>query len=206
MPPTIEAIQGDITTLHVDAIVNAANEMLAPGGGVCGAIHKAAGSRLEDACLELPQVKPGVRCLPGMAVATGAFDLPCRAVIHTVGPVWVNGRSGEDDTLARCYQSCLEICRRGKIGSVAFPAISTGSYGFPPEYAAIIAVRTIARAIDPPQGQGGGQRESVPDPFPHLKRIILCAYDEATLGLYRQQLAAAQSGQGQPQQDKTPAT
>lgn len=199
MPPIIEAVEGDITTLRVDAIVNAANEMLAPGGGVCGAIHKAAGPRLEDACLELPEVKPGVRCLPGMAVATGAFDLPSRAVIHTVGPVWVNGRSGEDDTLARCYQSCLEICRKGKVASVAFPAISTGSYGFPPEYAAIIAVRTITRTVIPAEGQ--------PDAYADLKRIILCAYDEATLALYRQQLAAdGPSNQGRPQQDKTPAT
>ena len=195
MPPTIEAIKGDITTLEVDAIVNAANEMLAPGGGVCGAIHKAAGPRLEDACLDLPEVKPGVRCLPGMAVATRAFDLPSRAVLHTVGPVWVNGRSGEDDTLAQCYQSCLEICRKGKIGSIAFPAISTGVYGFPPEYAAIIALGTISRTVWPAEGEE--------DRFPHLKQVVLVAFDDATLELYRKQLAAAEARQ--PREDNAPA-
>ncbi|MEQ8318236.1 MAG: macro domain-containing protein [Phycisphaerales bacterium] len=184
MPPVIEAILDDITTLRVDAIVNAANEMLAPGGGVCGAIHKAAGPRLEDACLELPEVRPGVRCEPGSAIVTRAFELPARCVIHTVGPVWVNGRSGEDDTLARCYRSCLELCRKGKIGSIAFPAISTGVYGFPSEYAAIIAVRTIAAAITPTDDE--------PDPFPKLASITLCAFDDQTLALYRQQLAAAE--------------
>jgi O-acetyl-ADP-ribose deacetylase (regulator of RNase III) len=184
---TIRCVQDDITTLRVDAIVNAANEMLAPGGGVCGAIHRAAGPKLEDACLDLPQVRPGVRCMPGHAVVTRAFDLPARAVMHAVGPVWVNGRSGEDDTLASCYQSCLELCRKGRIGSIAFPAISTGVYGFPPEYAAIIAVRTLTRAITPAEGQA--------DPYPDLKTIILCAFDERTEALYRHHLAAA----GHPQ-------
>jgi len=191
MPPTIEAIQGDITTLELGAIVNAANELLAPGAGVCGAIHKAAGPRLEDVCYDLPEVRPGVRCEPGMAIATRAFDLPAKCVIHTVGPVWVNGRSGEDDTLAQCYRSCLEICRKGKIPSVAFPAISTGSYGFPPEYAAIIAVKTISQAIAP--------TEDTPEPFPTLERIVLCAFDDATLALYRQQLATAGHPQTQGQ-------
>ena len=207
MPPTIEAIQGDITTLAVDAIVNAANEMLAPGGGVCGAIHKAAGPRLEDACLDLPEVKPGVRCLPGMAVVTRSFELPCRAVIHTVGPVWVNGRSGEDDTLAQCYRSCLEICRRGKIGSIAFPAISTGAYGFPPEYAAIIAVGTIAKAVwgAPDRGDGDDDGKNA-DRFPDLQRIVLVGYDDDTLPLYRKQLAAARAQHGpQPKEDTAPA-
>jgi len=185
MPPTIEAIQGDITTLEVGAVVNAANEMLAPGGGVCGAIHRAAGPKLEDACYELPEVKPGVRCLPGTAVATRPFDLPAGCVIHTVGPVWVNGRCGEDDTLARCYEACLEICRKGKIPSVAFPAISTGSYGFPAEYAAIIAVGTMAKAVWPAPGEK--------DRFDHLERIVLVAYDEQTLALYAQQLEAARA-------------
>ncbi|MFI4915467.1 MAG: macro domain-containing protein [Phycisphaerales bacterium JB060] len=195
MAPVIEAIQDDITTLRVDAIVNAANEMLAPGGGVCGAIHRAAGPRLEDACLDLPEIRPGVRCLPGHAVVTRAFELPARCVIHTVGPVWVNGRSGEDDTLAACYQACLELCRKGKIPSIAFPAISTGTFGFPAEYAAIIAVRTLARAIAPTDEQ--------PDPLPHLGRIILCAFDDDTLGLYRQQLAAVGLSQEVAKSDPT---
>ncbi len=181
MPPTIEAIKADITTLHVDAIVNAANELLAPGGGVCGAIHRAAGPKLEDACYDLPEARPGIRCEPGRAVATRAFELPAKCVIHTVGPVWVNGRSGEDDTLAACYEACLEICRKGKIPTIAFPAISTGSYGFPAEYAAIIAVRTLSRAIRP--------TEAAADPLPTLDRILLCAYDNETLALYREQLA-----------------
>ncbi len=180
---TIRAVQADITTLHVDAIVNAANEMLAPGGGVCGAIHRAAGPKLEDACLELPEVRPGVRCLPGHAVVTRSFELPARAVVHTVGPVWVNGRSGEDDTLANCYHACLELCRKGTIASIAFPAISTGSYGFPPEYAAIIAVRTLTRAIAP--------NEDGSDPYPDLKAITLCAFDEETLARYQHQLDIA---------------
>ena len=179
----IRCVQGDITTLHVDAIVNAANEMLAPGGGVCGAIHRAAGPGLEDACLDLPEVRPGVRCPPGKAVVTRSFDLPARAVIHTVGPVWVDGRAGEDDTLASCYRACLELCRKGKIASIAFPAISTGVYGFPPVYAAIIAVRTVTQAIEP--GEDGSS------PYPDLKAITLCAFDEATLALYRLQLEAA---------------
>lgn len=184
---TIRCVQDDITTLRVDAIVNAANELLAAGGGVCGAIHRAAGPKLEDACFELPEVRPGVRCQPGHAVVTRGFDLPARAVVHTVGPVWVDGRSGEDDTLASCYQSCLELCRLGKIASIAFPAISTGIYGFPPEYAAIIAVRTLTRAVAP--------REGEPEAYPDLKTIILCAFDDTTASLYRQHLAAA----GHPQ-------
>lgn len=187
----IRAVQADITKLHVDAIVNAANEMLAPGGGVCGAIHRAAGPKLEDACLDLPMVRPGVRCEPGHAVVTRSFDLPARAVIHTVGPVWVNGRSGEDDTLASCYRACLEICRRGKIASIAFPAISTGSYGFPPEYAAIIAVRTLTRAIAPAPDQQEDGPNPGKAPYPDLKTITLCAFDERTLALYQRQLELA---------------
>ena len=191
MPPTIEAIQAAITTLHVAAIVNAANEMLAPGSGVCGAIHRAAGPRLEDACYDLPEARPGIRCEPGTAVATRGFELPAKCVIHTVGPVWVNGRSGEDDTLAACYRSCLEICRKGKLPTIAFPAISTGSYGFPGEYAAIIAVRTLAQAIRP--------TDEHPEPLPHLERIVLCAFDSKTLGRYQKQLAAAGLREAQPQ-------
>jgi O-acetyl-ADP-ribose deacetylase (regulator of RNase III) len=143
----IAVVEADITTLAVDAIVNAANETLLGGGGVDGAIHRAAGPRLLDACRRLPEVRPGVRCPTGEARITLGFDLPARQVIHTVGPVWRGGGAGEDDLLAACYRASLALAAAGSFSSIAFPAISCGIYGFPPERAAAIAVRTIGGTL-----------------------------------------------------------
>ena len=137
---TIEVVQGDITQQDVDAIVNAANSSLRGGGGVDGAIHRAAGPRLAEAGSALAP------CPPGHAVATPAFDLdpPVRHVIHTVGPVWRGGDQGEAEVLASCYRRSLSVADELGVRSIAFPAVSTGVYGFPPDQAARIAVRTVA--------------------------------------------------------------
>ncbi|HEU5110722.1 MAG TPA: O-acetyl-ADP-ribose deacetylase [Micromonosporaceae bacterium] len=155
---TIEVVLGDITTENVDAVVTAANESLLGGGGVDGAIHRAAGSRLAEAGAA---VGP---CSPGQAVATPAFDLdpPVRYVIHTVGPVWEGGDAGEADVLASCYRRSLRVADELGVRSIAFPAIATGVYGFPSEHAAKIAVATL---------------RSTPTA---VERIRLVAFDEAT--------------------------
>jgi len=134
-------IRGDITRLAVDAIVNAANEALLPGGGVCGAIHRAAGPGLWEECKRIGH------CPPGEAVITGGYALPARYVIHTVGPIWRGGGHGEDETLARCYASSLRLAAEHGIRSIAFPAISTGIYGFPADRAARIAVEAVRRYL-----------------------------------------------------------
>jgi O-acetyl-ADP-ribose deacetylase (regulator of RNase III) len=139
--PVVEAVRGDITTMAVDAVVNAANAQLAQGAGVCGAIFRAAGAaELGAACRALGG------CAPGEAKATSGFALPARWIVHTVGPVWRGGGDGEDEVLASCYRRSLEVA--GSLGarSVAFPAISTGIYGFPPDRAAAIAVATVTGA------------------------------------------------------------
>jgi O-acetyl-ADP-ribose deacetylase (regulator of RNase III) len=160
---TIEVVQGDITREQVDAIVNAANSSLRGGGGVDGAIHRAAGPRLSEAGAALAP------CPPGEAVATPAFDLypPVRHVIHTVGPVWRGGDQGEAELLASCYRRSLGIADELGVRSIAFPAISTGVYGFPSDQAAAIAVGT-ARAT-PAQ----------------VQLIRLVAFDAATRDLLR---------------------
>jgi O-acetyl-ADP-ribose deacetylase (regulator of RNase III) len=141
MAPRLIAVQGDITAERVDAIVNAANARLAGGGGVDGAIHRAAGAeRLRAACRAIG------RCPPGEAVLTDGFDLPARWIIHTVGPVWHGGTSGEPETLASCYRAVLAVADEAGAHSVAFPAISTGVYGYPPDLAAALAVTTIGAA------------------------------------------------------------
>jgi O-acetyl-ADP-ribose deacetylase len=142
MPPLLHAVQGDITTERVDAVVNAANRQLRGGGGVDGAIHRAAGAeRLRAACRVIGE------CPPGHAVVTDAFALPARFIIHTVGPVWHGGTAGEPATLAACYRNAL--ARADEVGarSVAFPAISRGVYGYPSGQAAEVAVAS-ARAAD----------------------------------------------------------
>ncbi len=139
----IEIVQADITTLDVDAIVNAANQKMLGGGGVDGAIHRAAGPELLAACRAVPEVRPGVRCPTGEARITPGFRLPARVVIHTVGPVWRGGDAGEDEALASAYRSSLALAADHGVASVAFPAISTGVYGFPPDRAARIAVETV---------------------------------------------------------------
>jgi O-acetyl-ADP-ribose deacetylase (regulator of RNase III) len=138
----IEVVLGDITAQDVDAIVNAANRSLRGGGGVDGAIHRAAGPRLAKAGAAIAP------CEPGNAMATPAFDLdpPVRHIIHTVGPVWKGGSHGEAETLAACYRRSLEVADEIGARSVAFPAIATGVYGFPSGPAAVIAVRTIKSA------------------------------------------------------------
>ena len=138
-----KTIQGDITTLEVDAIVNAANQRMLGGGGVDGAIHRAAGPELYEACLAVPEVRPGVRCPTGEARITPGFRLPAKFVIHTVGPVYRDGRHGESGLLAACYRNSLVLAAKHGCTSIAFPCISTGVYGYPIEDAAKIAVREV---------------------------------------------------------------
>jgi O-acetyl-ADP-ribose deacetylase (regulator of RNase III) len=138
----IAVIEGDITQRRVDAIVNAANNALASGGGVCGAIHRAAGPDLAEECRMLGG------CATGEAKITQGYNLPARWVIHAVGPVWQGGDSGEGELLARCYRSCLALAARHGIKTIAFPSISTGIYGFPMERAARIAVAEIKSFLD----------------------------------------------------------
>ena len=142
MPPLLQAVQGDITAEEVDAVVNAANRQLRGGGGVDGAIHRAAGAeRLHEACRSIGG------CPPGQAVVTDGFDLPARFIIHTVGPVWQGGTAGEPETLAACYRNALAVADTVGARTVAFPAISTGVYGYPLGQAAEVAV-TTSRAAD----------------------------------------------------------
>lgn len=141
MRDRIEIIEGDIAALGVDAIVNAANRTLLGGGGVDGAIHRAAGPELRAACAALGG------CVTGEAKITPGFKLPARYVIHTVGPVWGGGGSGEDRLLAMCYRNSLQLALAHELASIAFPAISTGAYGFPPDRAARIAVATVLEAL-----------------------------------------------------------
>ena len=160
---------GDITVLAVDAIVNAANERLLGGGGVDGAIHRAAGPRLLEACRALPEVAPGVRCPTGEARLTPGFDLSAEHVIHTVGPVWRGGRSGEPELLASCYRCSLELASERGVRSVAFPAISCGVYGYPIDRACRIAVDAVRRVLEDEAA---------------LERVMLVGFgDEVTRGL-----------------------
>lgn len=168
------AIRADITTLALDAIVNAANQSLLGGRGVDGAIHRAAGPQLREACLRLPEVRPGIRCPTGQARITPAFDLPARYVIHTVGPIWTGGRANEDELLRSCYRNCLTLAHAEGFSSIAFPAISTGAYGFPLDRAAELAVEEIAAFLS---------RDSSP------LHVTIAAYDDDTLRAYRRLLS-----------------
>ena len=142
MAATLDIVRTDITQLNdVDAIVNAANETLLGGGGVDGAIHRAAGPQLLEACRALPQTKPNVRCPTGEARITGGFRLPAKFVIHTVGPVWHGGARDEANLLASCYRESLKLAAENSVRAIAFPAISCGVYGYPIFPAAKIAVR-----------------------------------------------------------------
>jgi len=143
----VRIFQGDITKLEVGAIVNAANERMLGGGGVDGAIHRAAGPKLVDACRSIPEVRPGVRCPVGESRITPGFDLPARHVIHTVGPVWSGGGAGEPDLLGNCYRSAVQLAREHGIRSIAFPAISCGVYGYPPDKAAAVAVSALSESL-----------------------------------------------------------
>jgi O-acetyl-ADP-ribose deacetylase (regulator of RNase III) len=142
----VRLIQGDITRVAVDAIVNAANSALAGGGGVDGAIHRAGGPSIMN---ELDEMRPKIRggCPTGSAVATGAGNLPARHVFHAVGPVYRGGHHGEAELLRSCYQTCLELAREKGARTISFPAISAGIYGYPLDDAAAIAVGAVARAL-----------------------------------------------------------
>jgi O-acetyl-ADP-ribose deacetylase (regulator of RNase III) len=177
-PGRIEVIGADITTLRVDAIVNAANERMLGGGGVDGAIHRAAGPQLLEECRKVPQVKPGVRCPTGEARITRGYDLPAKFVIHTVGPVWDGGAQGEDELLARCYRSSLALARDNALRTIAFPAISTGVYRFPLDRAAAIAVRSV--------------RSSLPS-MPSIEMVTLVCFGGAALDAYSAAVRAALS-------------
>ena len=164
----VEIIKGDITTLKVDAIVNAANQTLLGGGGVDGAIHRAAGPRLRAECAMVGG------CPTGSAKLTEGYDLPARFVIHAVGPVWYGGDRGEDELLASCYRTCMELAEEHRIDSMAFPCISTGAYGFPFERACGIALAEIFRALDE------GSR---------VKRVLCVCFNDEDAESYRQVLA-----------------
>ncbi len=168
--PRIEILTADITTLTVDAIVNAANESLAPGGGVCGAIHRKAGPKLAQACTALAP------CRTGSAVITPGFNLPSAHVIHAVGPVWQGGHAGEAALLAGCYGASLALCESHKLGSIAFPAISTGIFGYPLEAATAVAVATVVEHL---------AAKSAP------ARVVFCCFDPRTESVYRSALRDA---------------
>jgi len=147
VPERMRVVQGDITALRVDAIVNAANERMLGGGGVDGAIHRVAGPELLEACQRVPELRPGVRCPTGEARITPAFRLPARWVVHTVGPIWQGGHAGERELLAACYENSLQLALEHGAASIAFPAISCGVYRFPVAAAARIATDTIAGVL-----------------------------------------------------------
>jgi len=163
----IEIHAGDITKLDVDAIVNAANAQLRPGGGVCGAIHRAAGKNLREACARIGG------CETGGAVHTEGFDLKARYVIHAVGPVWRGGGDNEEALLASCYRTSLKIAKGIGARSIAFPAISTGVYGFPLERATAIAVATV--------------RDFLADDH-SIDRVIFCVFGAEAEAAYRREL------------------
>ena len=167
MPHRIEIIEADITTHDVDAIVNAANRSLLGGGGVDGAIHRAAGPGLLQECREL------IGCETGQAKITRGHRLKARHVIHTVGPVWEGGGAGEERQLADCYANSLQLAKSNGLRSLAFPAISTGAYGFPVVRAAQIAVETVADIL---QGEA------------HFTRIVFCCFGAASLAAHERAL------------------
>ena len=174
---TIKVIQADITTLQVDAIVNAANSTLLGGGGVDGAIHRAAGRELVAYCRTLKG------CPTGEAKISPGFNLPAKYVIHTVGPVWHGGNRDEAELLANCYRNCIDLAQQNNIASIAFPAISTGVYGYPIADATDIAIHSVIDRVK--QATLSGNRiESV------IKEVIFCCFSASDAAIYQQKLAA----------------
>jgi O-acetyl-ADP-ribose deacetylase (regulator of RNase III) len=177
----IEVIQGDITKLAVDAIVNAANSSLMGGGGGDGAIHRAAGNGLLDECVKIAETRRGLKggpCPAGDAVITGAYRLPSRKVIHTVGPVWRGGACGEPALLASCYRTCLLLAEEAHLESIAFPNISTGVYGYPKDKAATVALEAVRNTLSE---------------TPSLKRVIFVCFDAENYRLYQMLVAGLTS-------------
>jgi O-acetyl-ADP-ribose deacetylase (regulator of RNase III) len=167
----IHLVQGDITTLALDAIVNAANLTLLGGGGVDGSVHRVAGKELLEACLALPETTLGVRCPPGEARITPGFALPAKHVIHAVGPVYRDGKHGEAEQLASCYRNALALAAANGCRTVAFPCLSTGVYGYPLEEAVAIAVREVRAFL------------ASPDALPDME-VTFCTYSARELAVY----------------------
>ncbi len=163
----IEVLKADITTLEVDAIVNAANTTLLGGGGVDGAIHRAAGPGLLEECRTLKG------CPTGQAKVTSAYNLPCKFVIHAVGPIWKGGDYGEENLLASAYKNPVRIADNIKLKSIAFPNISTGIYGFPRELAAKIAITAVREALLEVQS---------------IDKVVFCIFEDENLQIYRREL------------------
>ena len=170
MNSRLQVVQGDIVTMTVDAIVNAANEGLLGGGGVDGAIHRAAGPELLEACRRIPEVLPGVRCPTGEVRITPGYRLSARFVIHAVGPVWRGGGHNEAELLGSCYRGALSLATEHDCTSIAFPAISTGVFGYPADAAARIAVAESRQFL---------RNE------PGLRRILLVAYSDDAAAVLR---------------------